>query len=156
MREANGKEKHNNRSNNSVRINNNNNVNGGKKPKQQANKDAGATTQKNVKIKVEDPEELKMEVTEEAKQIQDKVKFSGITSSVQNNITAIVGTVENLTSNTITPYMNIYFYDKENKLVITANAFADKVPANKSKQFVANLTGDFSGLDVKVELAKLE
>ncbi|OGO83043.1 MAG: hypothetical protein A2Y18_06970 [Clostridiales bacterium GWD2_32_19] len=129
----------------------------GNKSKQETNKGADTKkTQANVQIKVENPEELKMEVTEEAKQIQDKVKFSGISSRVNNNITTVEGTVENLTSDTITPYMNIYFYDKENKLVITANAFADKVPANGSKQFVANLTGDFSSLDVKIELAELE
>ncbi|HAN10010.1 MAG TPA: hypothetical protein DCP90_05270 [Clostridiales bacterium] len=109
-----------------------------------------------VQIKVENPEELKIEVSEETKKIQDKVKFSSITSSVKDNITTVTGTIENLTSDVITPYMNIYFYDNNNKLVITANAFADKIQANGSKQFVANLTGDFSGLELKVELAELE
>ncbi len=103
----------------------------------------------------ENPEELKIKVTEEAKKIQDKVSFTDIAKAVNNNMTTITGYVNNNTSNVLTPYMNIYIYDKD-KLIVTGNTFAEKVPANGKKQFVANLIGDYSKFDVKVELAELQ
>ena len=99
---------------------------------------------------------LKIEVTSEAEMIRDNVRIVGLGASFDNGMTQVVGTIENNTNNQITPYVNIMFKKANGEVIMTANAFANKIDANSSKQFVSNLIGDYSGYEMETELADVE
>ena len=95
-------------------------------------------------------------MTDEAKEIQKQVKISNITLNFNKDTTVIKGIVTNNTEKMITPYMNVYIYNKNKTLLVTLNTFVDKLESKSSRQFSTNVLGNYTGGTVEVEIADLE
>lgn len=99
---------------------------------------------------------LEIEKDENIERIKGKIKIINVQKTVINNITTVKGFVKNNTDKKMTIYMNVYLYDKEDKIKMTANAFCQDVGKGEQKEFTAGIVGDFSEGKVVIEVAKVE